>query len=97
MPFRAVAGGHAQSFIAGDDPNLVIDTIKKPEDGEGLVIRMYECHGARGTARVSVPGRYTQAILCNVLEEAGKHIQINDRTVEVAYMPHQIISIKLSH
>jgi alpha-mannosidase len=96
MPLRAVAAGPAQSFVCTDDPNIVIDTIKKPEDGNGLVIRMYECHGARGRARVTVPARFTQAALCNVLEDAGQDAMIRHGSMEVPYTPHQIISIKVS-
>ncbi len=31
---------------------LVLDTIKRAEDSDALVLRLYEPHGARGTARV---------------------------------------------
>ena len=51
-----LAPGHAEprSFASIDTPNLVIDTIKHAEDGQGIILRLYECHGARGTARLNV-------------------------------------------
>lgn len=94
-PLRAVATAPAESFVTTDDPNLVIDTIKKAEDGDGLVVRLYECHGARGAARIKVPGRYTRARFCNVLEEDQAHFSLSAGSLDVPYTPHKIISIKL--
>ena len=47
-----VPGTQSRSFAAVDDPNLVLDTIKRAEDSDALVLRLYEAHGARGIARV---------------------------------------------
>ena len=41
----------AGSWVACDDANLVLDTVKLAEDSDALVLRLYEAHGARGTAR----------------------------------------------
>ena len=35
-------------------PNLVLDTVKRAEDSDALVLRLYEAHGARGTAALRV-------------------------------------------
>ena len=51
-PLRWTAASPVESFAAVDDPNLVLDTIKRAEDSDALVLRLYEAHGARGTARV---------------------------------------------
>jgi alpha-mannosidase len=101
MPLRAVANAPAQSFASTDDSNIVIDTIKKAEDGDGVVVRLYECHGARGTARVKVPTRFKHATFCNALEEDVGRAKLEGGgggggSVEVTYAPHQIISIKLT-
>ncbi len=58
-------------FAGVDDPNLVLDTIKKAEDGTAMVLRMYECHGAAGTARVKVDLPFKSAVYCNFVEEEG--------------------------
>ena len=52
--------GVGGSFASVDDANLMLDTIKRAEDSDALVLRLYEAHGARGTARVrlaSAPAR----------------------------------------
>ncbi len=85
----------SRPLFAVDDPNLVLDTVKRSEDGAGLVLRFYEAHGARGSATVRVPGRFEQARYCNVLEDAGKKVRRRAGRLVVPYQPYKIISIRL--
>ena len=41
-----------QSWFACDA--LMVDTVKPAEDGDGLIVRLYEAHGGRGVARLRV-------------------------------------------
>jgi alpha-mannosidase len=81
------------SFASVDDPNLVLDTIKKAEDGDGIVLRLYECHGARGKARVKLGFGVKSARLCNALEDEAEALKVKDGAVELEYAPFQIISV----
>jgi alpha-mannosidase len=81
------------SFASVADPNLVLDTIKQAEDSEALVIRLVEMHGARGTARLRLGFPIVDARSCNLLEDSGPRLPVADGTVEVAYRPHQVISL----
>ena len=42
--------------LASATGGLVLDTIKRAEDSDALILRLYEPHGGRGIARVRVPG-----------------------------------------
>jgi alpha-mannosidase len=89
------AGGSAEprSFASVDDPNLVLDTIKRAEDSDAVVLRLYEAYGARGTARVRLGFPFSSAAMCNLLEDEGEPLPASDGAIEVAYRPHQIISV----
>ena len=54
-------GNLTGSFATVNTPNLVIDTIKRAEDSAALIVRLYECHGARGTARLQLASGFTKA------------------------------------
>ncbi len=58
-PLRWTSDASDGSFASVDDANLVLDTIKRAEDSDALVLRLYEAHGARGIARV----RLARAVL----------------------------------
>ena len=85
-----------RSFAAVDDANLVLDTIKRAEDSPAIVLRLYECHGARGTARLTVDLPFKSARFCNILEEEGAAAKVIGREIEIPYAPFQIISVKLT-
>jgi alpha-mannosidase len=78
------------------DPNLVIDTIKRAEDGDGVIVRLYECHGARGAAGIKLDLPFKQATLCNILEEPLGKAKSREDGVEISYKPYQIVTIRLS-
>ena len=84
------------SWAAADAPGLVLDTVKRAEDSDALVLRFYEAHGARGTARLKVALPFTNAVYCNLLEEELAPARVVAGEIEVPYTPYQIISLKLS-
>ena len=72
-PLRWAAGaGGPRSWLSVDDPNLVLDTVKRAEDSDALLLRLYEAHGARGRARLHVGWPVAEAVSCNLLEDAGE-------------------------
>jgi alpha-mannosidase len=81
------------SFISVDDPNLVIETLKKAEDSDGLIIRLYECHGARGAAKLSIELPFTSACRADLLEREGEAVAVKNGQIEVSYAPFQIMTL----
>ncbi|MCG3148762.1 MAG: hypothetical protein PCFJNLEI_02209 [Verrucomicrobiae bacterium] len=94
FPFRA--GTLTESFASVADSNLVLDTIKFAEDSDAIILRFYECHGARGTARVRLARHFQRAVACNLLEDEAAPVQLSRNELTLDYQPHQIITIKLS-
>jgi alpha-mannosidase len=93
-PLRWAPGeASPRSFFSVDDPNLVLDTVKRAEDGDALVLRLYEAHGARGRARLRVGVPFSGAVRCNLLEDAGEAQPIAGDAIELDYRPHEIISL----
>jgi alpha-mannosidase len=93
-PIRWARGtAQPRSLFDLADPNLVLDTVKRAEDSDALVLRMYEAHGARGEARLRLGLPYTDAIACNLLEDAAEPLAVADGAIVVPYRPHQIISL----
>jgi alpha-mannosidase len=95
VPLRWTHGAPAQSFASVDDPNLVLDTIKRAEDSDALVLRLYEAYGARGTARLRLALPFASACLANALEDDGESLRVDGDTLEIPYRPHAILTVKL--
>ena len=83
----------AASFAAVDDPNLVLDTIKRAEKSDAVVLRLYEAHGGRGTARVRLAASVASATLANALEDEREPLAVEEGAIVVSYRPHQIATV----
>ena len=81
------------SFASVDDPALVLDTIKRAEDSDSLILRLYEAHGGRGTARVRLGVPFSRACLTDLLEGEGDELPLRDGAIEIAYRPWQIVTV----
>jgi alpha-mannosidase len=79
-----------------DDCNLVLDTIKRAEDSDALVVRVYEAHGARGRARLRVAVPFSSARRANALEDDGETLEVDGGAVLLPYRPHEILTVKLA-
>lgn len=82
-----------RSFVSTDDPNLVIDTVKKAEDSGAIIVRLYECHGARGSAQIKLDFPHRSVELCDGLERPVGKLAVNNGVVSVDYTPYRIVSL----
>lgn len=61
---RPAAGG----LFAAEPGNVVIEAVKRAADGDGLIVRLYEAHGARVAARVRAAFPLAGVVECDLLE-----------------------------
>jgi alpha-mannosidase len=94
-PLRWCSCTPTPSFASVDDPNLVLDTIKRAESSEDLVLRLYEAHGGRGTARVRLAVPVARARLANALEEDGDALDLDRDAILLPYRPHEVLTVKI--
>ncbi len=96
MPLRwreSVVSTQSRSFAAADDPNLVLDTIKRAEDSDAIVLRLYEAHGARGLARIRLALPFRTARRANALEDEAEELEVDGDAIVVPYRPHEILTV----
>ena len=81
------------SLVSVDAPNVIIETVKKAEDGEGTIIRMYECWNRRSKATLTFGRPVTRAAQTNMLEEEEQELAVYDGTVAVEMKPFEIKTV----
>jgi alpha-mannosidase len=94
-PMRWTSREGSASFASVDDPNVVLDTIKRAEDSDEFVLRLYEAHGGRGVVRVRLDVSFAAAILANALEDDGDALDVEDGAIVLPYRPHEILTVKV--
>ncbi|MBN2047081.1 MAG: alpha-mannosidase [Anaerolineaceae bacterium] len=85
----------ARSYFRVNDPAIVIDTVKRAEDSDDLIVRMYESFGARGEVRFSSTLDVDSAMVCNLLERQDAPLAWTDGGCTLSFKPFQIITLKL--
>jgi alpha-mannosidase len=73
---------------------LVLDGVKRAEDSDALVLRLYEPYGARGLARVRLSHGWTTARRTNLLENGGgEPLATEDGAIVVPFRPREVITV----
>lgn len=90
------AGSLPRSLVSIDAENVIIETVKQAEDGQGIIVRLYENQRNRGqvTLRAALP--ITAAYRCNLLEENQHPLLVSGSTVHFTIKPYQVITLKLA-
>ena len=89
------AEGALPPFVACDNRNLVIETVKKAEDSNDRIVRLYECHNTRGRAELSALGRPHAAWLCDLEENPIAELEVSEGLVAFEFKPFEIVTIRL--
>lgn len=87
------ASPHA--LVSVDQPNIVIETVKLAEDGNGLIVRMYEDHRSRGTVTLTTGFNLAEAHHTNLLEVNEVALETSGNQVRLNFRPYEIITVRL--
>ena len=100
VPGAAAGAGAAGSFLAAEGLPLALGSLKRAEDGEDLILRLHEPHGARGTATLRFTRPMHRVARVNLLEEeeAGPApvLASDGTTVKLDVRPFEVMSLRLT-
>ena len=63
------------SFVEADQKNVLIEVLKMAEDGNGIIIRLYEAFNRRTKAMLRFGKQIQIAAECGMLENQEKHLK----------------------
>jgi alpha-mannosidase len=86
------------SFASVSPENVVLTAVKKAEDANGLIFRVYEWAGKETTAEFHVPPGATGATVTNLMEQPeGDPLKIVGDVVKVPVHPYEIVTIRVDY
>lgn len=90
-------GGEKESFsfASVNAGNVILETVKRAEDGNGTVLRMYESENSYTKAKVTVDADFTKAYVCNLLEETEAEAEVRGKEISVVLKPYEVVTLKL--
>ncbi len=81
---------HGQAFVHCDAAHVVVDTVKTAEDGDGVIVRLYEAHNQRGPVRLTFGLPIVSAGACNLLEEPIGELTVDGQSLVLHVRPFEI-------
>ena len=100
-PSLALIKAHAtrpeeESFFSVSPANVVLSGIKKAEEGEELIVRIFEVEGKETTATINIPIRVKLARRLNLIEFPLQNATapvVQGKRVTVTLKPHEIVTL----
>lgn len=91
-PLQVHPGMAFPSAASVDDPGVIVETLKPAEDGDGVVVRMYESLGraTSGALRTTIP--HTRAVLTDLLERPVGDADLG----ALDFGPFEIVTVRLT-
>jgi alpha-mannosidase len=89
------SGGGTFSFASVDRDNVSLETVKKAEASDALVLRLFEHANQRTSATITfgIPVKSVTAV--NLMEEGGEPVAVTDNTVTLNLRPFEIATLMI--
>ena len=84
------------STVSSDKDNILVDVVKKAEDSDATVIRLYDAYNmtAKPTLTFGIP--VSKVEVCDLLENVIDTLPCENNTVTLTVKPFEIVTLKLS-
>jgi alpha-mannosidase len=82
------------SFLSVDAANIIVEAVKKAEDGDDLIVRLYECEGRDALATVAFGFPVSAVSSVDLMEENPTRLDIAADSVKVAFTPFAIETLR---
>jgi alpha-mannosidase len=82
-------------FVAAEGVELAFGSLKRAEDGRGVILRLYEPHGARGPATLHFASGVERAEKVNLLEEPEGTVEVRGDEVLLEVRPFEVLTLRV--
>jgi alpha-mannosidase len=83
------------SFIKVNKDNVVVEVIKKAEESDDVVVRLYECHNKRTKVACELFRSFKEVVECDLMENYTNKVNANNKIFEFEIKPYEIKTFKI--
>ncbi len=91
----AAGSASPASLLSLNVESAIIETVKRAEDGNGIIVRLYENQRNRGKIALSAGFNVAEAYHTNLLEENETQLTVQNNQIRLDITPYQIITLRL--
>lgn len=98
-PVGTTTLGSQHAPVTCDQPAVIVDTLKPAQDGDGVILRLYESFGSHTMATLTLDPAPKSVALVNLLEDPwtdpALNLQHQGGTIRMSVKPFQVVSLRL--
>ncbi len=83
------------SFISIDSQNVIVEVVKQAEEGEGTIVRLYECHNRRTRVSAKTFKAISALWECDLMEKNLSEVQHGADSFEFDIKPYEIKTFRI--
>ncbi len=83
------------SFASTDKPNVIIDTVKRAEDSDDIIVRLFESENKTTDVNIKFAIDCKKVALCDLMENELKDLPVKGGVVSLRVKPFEIITLKI--
>jgi alpha-mannosidase len=83
------------SLVSVKESAVVIDTVKRAENSDATIVRLYEAFGGATTAHITVADGFKKAYICDLMENKEREIEISAGSVTLPLGACEIATLML--
>ena len=95
LSFRGGKAGSEYSLASVGAPNVVLETVKQAEDGDGWIVRLYECDNARTETFLRWNRPAVSVEECNCIEEKKTDVSFENGQIHFTILPYEIKTFRI--
>jgi alpha-mannosidase len=84
------------AFLQLNHPNVMVEAVKKAEEGDDLIVRLYETAGTRVQAELRPGFEVREAWQSDLMERKLEAIPVDDGEIVLTFAPFDILTLRLS-
>ena len=84
------------SLVSSDQDNAVIEVVKKAEDSDAVIVRLYECYNRRTPVTLIFGKELTSVVECNMMEEGADPVEFTGNQATFEMKPYEIKTLKVT-
>lgn len=84
------------AFLSLDHPNVMVEAVKQAEDGEDLIVRLYETAGTRVHTALRFGCEAREAWQSDLMENKLEAMPVEGNEIRLTFAPFEIITLRLT-
>ena len=82
-------------MISCDKENIIIETVKKAEKSEDIIIRLFDSYNRKTKAKISFGFNVAKAYICDMMENEISEIIVESNSITIPVRNFEIVTLKL--